>query len=124
MSYVALATDAFDEVARFYGDVLGFPVVAAWDRPNGRGRRFDLGGLRLEILDNARERHPAALHEPGDRAHLVIEVGDVEAARRALAIGAPAPRKTSWGAKLFQVRDPDGVPVTFLEWEETASDPR
>ena len=23
---------------------------------------------------------------------------------------------TSWGAKLFQLRDPDGVPVTFLEW--------
>jgi hypothetical protein len=54
MSYIALATDCFDLVRAFYEDSLGFPVVAKWDRPTGRGR-FDLGGgLRLEILDNVR----------------------------------------------------------------------
>jgi hypothetical protein len=54
MSYVALATDSFDAVARFYGEDLGFAVAGEWDRANGRARRFDLHGLRLEILDNAR----------------------------------------------------------------------
>ena len=48
MSYVALATNAFDAVTKFYGHDLGFPVVEEWDRPTGRGRRFDLLGLRLE----------------------------------------------------------------------------
>ena len=47
MSYVALATDRFDEVALFYGTRLAFPVVEEWDRDNARGRRFELGGLRL-----------------------------------------------------------------------------
>jgi catechol 2,3-dioxygenase-like lactoylglutathione lyase family enzyme len=117
MSYVALATDRFDEVVRFYGEGLGFPVVAEWDRPNGRGRRFDLGGLRLEILDNARERRPLSLGEPADRFHVVVEVEDVKAAWGGLAIEAPPPTATSWGARLFQVRDPDGVPVTFLQWD-------
>jgi 2-polyprenyl-6-methoxyphenol hydroxylase-like FAD-dependent oxidoreductase len=23
-----------------------------------------------------------------------------------------------WGARLFQIRDPDGVSVTFLQWSE------
>lgn len=117
MSYVALATDRFDEVVRFYGEGLGFAVVAEWDRPNGRGQRFDLDGLRLEILDNARERRPLPLGEPADRFHVVVEVEDIEAAWRGLAIKAPAPKATSWGARLFQVRDPDGVPVTFLQWD-------
>ena len=118
MSYVALATDRFEEVARFYGEDLGFPVIGAWDRPGGRGRVFDLGGLRLEILDNTRERRSLRLPEPADRFHVVVEVVDIEATRGRLAVEVPSPRATTWGARLFQVRDPDGVPVTFLQWDE------
>jgi catechol 2,3-dioxygenase-like lactoylglutathione lyase family enzyme len=117
MSYVALATDRFDELARFYGETLRFPTVAEWDRPGGRGRRFDLGGgLRLEILDNSRERRPCSLLEPGERTHIVIEVEDVDAAWRGLADVAPEPKTVSWDARMFQIRDPDGIPVTYLQW--------
>ena len=77
MSYIALATDSFDDVAFFYGELLGFPVVAEWDRPNGRGRRYDLGGLRLEILDNSRERQRLELSSPGERMHIVVEVDTI-----------------------------------------------
>ncbi len=116
MSYIALATDAFEEVTRFYGETLGFPVVEAWDRRNGRGRRFQLGGgLRLEILDNVRERTPLLL-DRSERVHVVIEVEDIDVSWNNLKLEAPCPRKTSWGASLFQIRDPDGVPVTFLQW--------
>ena len=118
MSYVALATDSFDAVARFYGRGLGCSVLEEWDRANGRGRRFDLHGLRLEILDNARERHPLSPAAQVDRLHLVIEVDDIETARSGLGIPAPPPQSVSWGATLFQIRDPDGVPVTFLEWNQ------
>ena len=118
MSYVALATDAFDAVAQFYGELLGFAIAAEWDRPGGRGKRFDLpGGLRLEILDNQRERTPLSLGTPGDRVHVVVEVDDIALVRQRIAIITPAPETVSWGARLFQVRDPDGVPVTFLQWD-------
>ena len=119
MSYIAFATNNFDAVAEFYGATLSFPVVEHWDRPNGRGRRFDLGGgLRLEILDNVRERHPAAL-EMSARVHVVVEVQDIQLAWEGLRVPAPTPAETSWGARLFQIQDPDGVPVTFLEWVRT-----
>ncbi len=124
MSYVALATDRYDEVVTFYGEGLGFPVVDEWDRPNARGLRFDLGGMRLEIFDNQRERHPLNLGAPADRVHLVVEVEDVDKAREGIGIEAPSPQGTSWGARLFQVRDPDGVPVTFLQWVNTKTQPR
>ena len=122
MSYVALVTDRFDEVVRFYGEELGFPVVNRWERSNARGLRFDVGGMRLEILDNERERKPLALGTPADRFHVVIEVDDIDTARGDIKTDAPPAQTTSWGAKMFQVRDPDGVPVTFLQWIETESE--
>ena len=118
MSYVALATNKFDEVVLFYGTLLGFKVVNEWDRKNGRGCRFDIGGMRLEILDNVRERQELSLPLPGDRFHVVIEVDNISAARTRLAIDTPDPVQTSWGAALFQVNDPDGIPVTFLQWTD------
>ena len=122
MSYVALATQRYDEVVEFYGGLLGFPVVDEWDRPNARGRRFDLGGMRLEILDNERKQRPVPIGAPADRIQLVVEVDDIEKAREAIDIEAPLPQCTSWGARLFQVRDPDCIPVTFLQWIETDGD--
>jgi catechol 2,3-dioxygenase-like lactoylglutathione lyase family enzyme len=80
MSYVALLTTRFDEVTRFYGELLGFPIVKQWDRSNARGRRFDAGGMRLEIIDNEREPNPVRLGEPADRVHIVIEVENIEEA--------------------------------------------
>jgi len=116
MSYVAIATEQFDAVITFYGKQLGFPVMEQWDRPNARGVRFDLGGMRLEILDNSRQRPPLNLGLLDNRFHLVIEVDDIEATQHNLNIDTPEPQSTSWGARIFQLRDPDGVPVTFLEW--------
>lgn len=116
MSYVALATSRFDEVVRFYGTALGFPKIRSWDRPRGRGCMFDLGGLRLEVLDAAREQSPQRLGDPAERINLVVEVDDLEAVRRGLGCESPDPTATSWGARLFRVFDPDGVPVWFLQW--------
>jgi catechol 2,3-dioxygenase-like lactoylglutathione lyase family enzyme len=122
MSYVALATGSFESITRFYREDLRFPVLQGWDRANGRGMRFDLGGLQLEILDNARERRPLALGNPADRVHLVVEVADIDTARRHLQIAAPAPEAVSWGARLFEVRDPHGVPVTFIQWNDPGNE--
>ena len=118
MSYVALVTTRFDEVARFYGELLGFPTVKEWDRSNARGQRFDVGGMRLEIIDNERERNPVRLGEPADKVHIVIEVEDIEEARERIQVEAPPVQDTSWGSRLFRVHDPDGMPVTFIQWLE------
>ncbi|HWO99522.1 MAG TPA: VOC family protein [Methylococcus sp.] len=116
MSYLALATLRFDEVVEFYHRGLGCPVVRRWDRPDGRGCLLLLLDIRLEILDAAREKTPMRLPPPGDRFHLVLEVPDVDAARRALRTETPEPVTTSWGARMFTVRDPDGVAVCYLQW--------
>jgi catechol 2,3-dioxygenase-like lactoylglutathione lyase family enzyme len=122
MSYVALVTDRYDEMVRFYGQDLGFEVVRQWDRANARGLRFDLGGIRLELIDNQRERNPLPLGSPADRFHVVIEVDDIEAARQRIKADAPPARTTSWGAEIFELHDPDGIRVTFLHWIDGQSE--
>jgi catechol 2,3-dioxygenase-like lactoylglutathione lyase family enzyme len=122
MSYVAMVTDRYDEMVRFYGEDLGFEVVRQWDRDNARGVRFDLDGIRLELIDNQRERKPLSLGPPADRFHVVIEVDDIEVARQRIKIDAPPARTTSWGAEIFELHDPDGTRVTFLHWIDGQSE--
>ena len=118
MSYMALVTDQFDEVTLFYGNVLGFPIVEYWERDNARGQRFDTGGMRLEIIDNTREKRPLPLGDPDQKVHIVIEVDDIEAAGDRIAMEVPPVTDTSWGSRMFQLHDPDGIPITFLQWLE------
>lgn len=118
MSYVAFITNRFDEVSKFYSESLGFSIVEQWDRINGRGQRFDSGGMLIEIIDNEREKNKCELGTVSERVHVVIEVDNIDEARGSLKIDAPAVQDTSWGARLFKVNDPDGIPVTFLQWME------
>ena len=119
MSYIALATDNFDLMIQFYGQTLAFPLLTEWDRPRGRGRRFDLGGgLKLEILDNRREPQPLFIPPLGDRLHIVVEVLNIEEAKVAISCEVPEVQQVSWGALLFQIRDPDGTPITYLQWTD------
>lgn len=114
---MALATERFDAMRRFYRDSLGFPELRAWERPGARGSQLDLGGgLRLELLDATAERRPLALGTPDGRCQLVIEVQDLDDARARLPVATPEPMATSWGARLFRLQDPDGTQVWFLEW--------
>jgi len=125
MSYVALATDNFDLMSSFYRETLGFAVLQEWDRPRGRGRRFDLGGgLRLELLDNQREPKPMVIPILGDRLHVVVEVAHIEEIRVKILCELPEVQRVSWGALLFQIRDPDGTPITYIEWTEPVASDR
>jgi hypothetical protein len=78
--------------------------------------------MRLEILDNEREQRQLELGETADKVHIVVEVEDIEEARDRIEIEAPPSQAVSWGARLFQIRDPDGIPITFLQWIETGGE--
>jgi hypothetical protein len=74
-----------------------------------------VAGLRLELLDHAREERKLRVGEADERVHLVLEVADVDAFHARHGQGAPAPRDVPWGARLFELHDPDGTPLTVLE---------
>src|SRR5690606_41548024 len=47
---LALTVENFDELVRFYRDVLGLPEIQSWDEPTGRGMILDAGRATLELL--------------------------------------------------------------------------
>jgi hypothetical protein len=59
------------------------------------------------------------LGELADKVQIVVEVEDITRVRELIKVEEPPIQDASWGARLFQVRDPDGVPVTFLQWTGT-----
>jgi predicted enzyme related to lactoylglutathione lyase len=78
VDFATVATNDFEQAAKFYGEVLGLPCTARYGRiPGGE---FETGNLTLQLMEMAaigREftpnRNPIALH-----------VDDFEAARAAL----------------------------------------
>lgn len=114
MGFVSLMTARYAEMVSFYRDRLGGRVERAWERPGARGMLVDLGGLRVELMDATREGQRGALEKTNKGIHLVIEVAGLHGL--AGAMGLPEPASTSWGAKLVTLADPDGLPVSLLEW--------
>ncbi|NDR57921.1 DUF120 domain-containing protein [Aliiruegeria sabulilitoris] len=123
MSYMTLATNKFEQVASFYGSALGFPVIEKWDQPTSRGIRFDLGGVHLEIIDSGREANPLMHAGAVESLQVVVEVDDIEEMHHRIAAEVPPPATVPWGARLFRLNDPDGIPVTFLQWLQPTSAP-
>lgn len=116
MSFIALATEQFEACTSYYEHDLGGRCVRSWDRETGRGRVVELHGLQIEVLDATRESEGLKLGSPGDRVHLVFELDDVMSEWERQGRPGEGPVDTSWGARLFLVRDPDGVALAFLQW--------
>lgn len=109
-----------DATADFYTQVLGFTLVR--DQRDGSPGYLALERDRVRIGAAYRdepERQPG--RRPPSGTEIVIEVDDLDAARARLALATPEPVETGWGARLFQVQDPDGTPVWFLKWATTVA---
>jgi catechol 2,3-dioxygenase-like lactoylglutathione lyase family enzyme len=109
---VVRRTEHFDAAARFYRDLLGWPVSKQWptEGDNPRGIIVAWGdSARLEFLD-----------APGDPVHgvsIAVEVPDVDAVVRALRAAGHAvddPVLRPWGHRNTTTVDPSGIAVTFF----------
>jgi len=116
MSYFAIATARFEAMLAFYRDHLGLEVISEFARPKARGAFIRLSGdLRMELIDATRQSKQMRLEPTADdRLHIVIETNDIEGFARDRKLCEPQP--TSWGAKVVELHDPDGISVWVLEW--------
>lgn len=101
----------------FYKEELRFTTIEQWERKNAKGIRLKKDNFILEIMDNQMKKKPLKLYEVGDRFHIVIEVNDIhEEYEKVKHLTNAPPQETSWKATLFQVKDPDNIPITYLKW--------
>jgi catechol 2,3-dioxygenase-like lactoylglutathione lyase family enzyme len=121
---VALTTDDYEKLVRFYTEGLGLEPAALWT-DSGRAMLLELGRATIEIFDNDHAVEVDRI-EVGQRVsgpvRFAIQVPDVKAAlERVLAHGATLvhePVMTPWGDLNARVLSPDGLQVTLFQAPE------
>lgn len=112
--HVALLTPNMEEMQKFYGETLGFPVVGRWDDVNIVF--YDAAGTRIELV--GRDTATAETNPTGGWAHLALHVEDLDEAFQDLldkgvrTRTAPKEFQTIRNAFFF---DPDGNQIELVE---------
>ena len=117
-------TRNFDQMLRFYQDILGMTCIYGWDHPSNRGALLSLGdkmgNSAIEVLDLEELAVPDT---PPVNLELSIEVQDVaEWHDRLVGAGVPISRgleDTPWGHRSFGIDDPDGLRIWIYQEIET-----
>lgn len=118
---LALTVEDYEQALAFYRDVLGLPVIQAWDQPTGSGAILDAGRATLELLSVAQTELVDRV-EVGEQVsgpvRIALEVEDsVETAERLVAGGAQrlaGPVVTPWLHRNVRLRAPDGMQLTLF----------
>jgi methylmalonyl-CoA/ethylmalonyl-CoA epimerase len=110
IDHLGIAVRSLDEASRFYRDALGLPCEGTEEVPDQKVRVlcFDLGGVRIELLEPTAHDSPIArfLEKKGPGLHhIAYRVDDLTATLAALkAAGArlidDAPRDGAGGMKI------------------------
>jgi catechol 2,3-dioxygenase-like lactoylglutathione lyase family enzyme len=116
LNHVALAAANFDEAAKFYTDVMGFPEAFAFREPDGRPRLSYFQVNRNTFV----ELMPVSSDRPAGFVHFGLEVSNLDAVvkrlrARGMNVKDPAlsPRTKS---RVAVARTPQGVVVELLEF--------
>lgn len=118
---VAVTVEDYEQAVRFYRDVLGLPVVEAWDGPTGSGAILAAGRATLELLSTKQVALVDEI-EAGGRAsgaiRLALEVDDsAGTAVRLEAAGAEimgGPVVTPWRHRNVRLQAPEGTQLTLF----------
>lgn len=119
---VAVTTQDFERLTRFYCDGLGLSPSEIWTTPQDKALLIEMGRGTLEIFDEAHADKVDEL-EVGRRVsgtiRFALQVPDVDAAvERLLAKGARLvhpPVETPWRHRNARLEDPDGLQVTLFQ---------
>jgi methylmalonyl-CoA/ethylmalonyl-CoA epimerase len=119
---VAVTTDDYERLVKFYCAGLGLEPAAVWNNGEGRALMLEMGKATLELFDEAQAEFIDQL-EAGKRIsgqiRFALQVPDLEAAmERLLAHGATLvhePVMTPWGDYNVRLQDPDGIQITLFQ---------
>ncbi len=119
---VAITTQDFDRLARFYRLGLGLTPSQVWPEGQGRALVLDMGTATLEIFDERQAQtidHIEVGHPTSGRVRFALQVPDLNAAiERLRAHGATMlhpPVRTPWGDLNARFEDPDGMQITLYQ---------
>ncbi|MDW7755311.1 MAG: VOC family protein [Brevefilum sp.] len=119
---VALTTNDFDQIKKFYCDGLGLEPSQFWNNGQGRTIILGLGRATLEILDESQAQtvdEIEAERRVSGQIRFAFKVPDlINAMALALDQGAilvHEPVMTPWGDYNGRLQDPDGIQITLFQ---------
>ena len=119
---VALTTQDYERLTKFYCEGLGLEPAAIWNNDQGKALVLDMGKGTLELFDEAQAEivdQIEAEQRISGQIRFAIQVPDVKAAmERSLAHGAALvhpPVITPWGDYNVRLQDPDGMQITLFQ---------
>jgi catechol 2,3-dioxygenase-like lactoylglutathione lyase family enzyme len=123
IDHVFFCTQGWDRTMGFWRDALGLEVQQDWSHGDYHGAALTLGDARVTLADAEEERDGEVGFrvEPG-RPHLYLKVRGLDALTEALKAKGyehlSGPVAMHWGPQVSAFRDPEGVPVMFVEWPQ------
>jgi catechol 2,3-dioxygenase-like lactoylglutathione lyase family enzyme len=119
---VAVTTNDYERLVKFYCDGLGIEPAAIWDNGQGQALILNMGSATLEIFDETQAQTIDQI-EAGKRIsgqiRFALQVPDLKAAmERLLAHRATLvhpPIVTPWGDTNVRLQDPDGMQITLFQ---------
>ncbi len=126
---VAVTTDDFVRLTKFYFDSLGIAPAQVWDNGQGQAVILDMGKATLEIFDETQAETIDRI-EAGKRVsghiRFALQVPDLQSAiDRLLSQGATMvhpPVVTPWGDTNVRFEDPDGLQLTLFQKTDNSQD--
>jgi methylmalonyl-CoA/ethylmalonyl-CoA epimerase len=122
---IAVTTQDYERLVKFYCAGLGIEPAAVWNNDGGKGLMLEMGKATLEIFDE-RQAEVVDNLEAGRRVsgqvRFALQVPDLKATmERMLANGATLvhePVQTPWGDTNVRLQDPDGMQITLYQTKE------
>lgn len=119
---VALTTNDFDQLKKFYCDGLGLEPTQFWDNDQGRSVVLDLGRATFEIFDESQAQtvdEIEAERRISGQIRFAFQVPDlIKAMEKLLEEGAilvHEPIMTPWGDYNVRIQSPDGIQITLFQ---------
>jgi predicted enzyme related to lactoylglutathione lyase len=124
---VAITTQDYDRLVKFYCLGLGIEPAAVWNNDGGKALMLNMGNATLEIFDE-RQAEVVDDLEVGKRVsgqiRFALQVPDLkDTMERMLANGATLvhePVMTPWGDYNVRLQDPDGMQITLFQVKESS----
>jgi predicted enzyme related to lactoylglutathione lyase len=119
---VALTTQDYERLTKFYCEGLGLEPSAIWNNNQGKALVIDMGKATLELFDEAQAEiidQIEAEQRISGQIRFALQVPDLKAAlERLLDHGATLvhpPVITPWGDYNVRLQDPDGMQITLFQ---------
>jgi catechol 2,3-dioxygenase-like lactoylglutathione lyase family enzyme len=119
---VALTTQDYDRLVKFYCDGLGLEPSALWTTEKTRAMMLEMGSGTLELFDEAHAESVDRIEtekRTSGQIRFALQVPDLDAAlARLVSKGVTVvhpPVITPWNDYNVRVQDPDGMQVTLFQ---------